>query len=506
MQQTPHVVLLTVDCWRYDRCGFNGYARPTTPVLDGLAGESLVFDRAFASGSITAGSFPGILAGHHSHNASVNSQHPQTQVQGIPAGSATLASHLRDHGYRTVATVTNAHLLPSLNFDVGFDEFRNVEVTGDDGDGKREAGTGGGESGSDDESEAKATPFRGKQMGSLFQDLRGRLRTKSTASPLRNPYVLPFVAYRYSQLRDWPSPSAETVVDAFTRQLDAAFDAEGPVFAWTHLMDLHAPIHPVQVNAGGLTTVSRYEAFRYDAERLCNVYSSGYNAMYDSVVRYVDGQIAAVVDYLEARGVWDNTVLVVTGDHGEALFDRGFYGHPAHYMYDELLHVPLLVRTPARVGRRVDGPFSLAWLHELLADVTGVARGPFPATSGRTSHVTAEGDADAVVVADALDDCGHSIVVRNAEWKYWRVGSTLSEWSYIDLDEAPTDWDWTTEGTGFRTDSDRTERHPVPGSVVPESLPAHADAVETTNGARPTLRVEYDYDVEDRLRQLGYQT
>ncbi|AUV82848.1 sulfatase [Salinigranum rubrum] len=503
MNSAPHVVLLTIDCWRYDRCGFNGYSRPTTPALDELAGESFVFDRAFATGSVTAGSFPGILAGHHSYDGSVNSRHPRSEVQGIPPGSETLASHFRTNGYRTVATVTNAHLLPSLNFDAGFDEFDNVEVGDRDDEGGDESSVG-----DDREREGETdSGSRGPTMGDVFQELRRRLRwEQGSASLLRNPYALPFVAYRFNQLQNWPSPPAASVIDAFTQQLDDAFESGTPVFGWTHLMDLHAPIHPAQVNEGGLVSTARFEAFRCDVERLCNVYSPGYNAMYDSVVRYIDGQIAALVAHLKERGVWENTVLVVTGDHGEALGDRGFYGHPAHYMYDELLHVPLLVRAPMGIGRRLDGPFSLGWLHELVSDVAGVPRGQFPAESGRTSHVTDEGDEDAVVVSDALDDLGHSIVTRNGAWKYWRVCDARKEWVYIDLDEEnPTTWDWTEEGTAFRVDSDRTERHPLPGGVAPEALSRLADDLETTNADRPKLRVEYDSDVEDRLKQLGYQ-
>ncbi|MFB6186263.1 MAG: hypothetical protein ABEI86_05280, partial [Halobacteriaceae archaeon] len=65
--------------------------------------------------------------------------------------------------------------------------------------------------------------------------------------------------------------------------------------------------------------------------------------------------------------------MIVTADHGEALHDRGVYGHASlgeefvhgenrHYMYDELLHVPLLVRTPSEGSKRISTPFSLGWL------------------------------------------------------------------------------------------------------------------------------------------------
>lgn len=59
----PNVLLITIDCLRQDRCGAYGYHRNTTPTLDSVARDSFVFENEFATGPVTAESFPGILAG-----------------------------------------------------------------------------------------------------------------------------------------------------------------------------------------------------------------------------------------------------------------------------------------------------------------------------------------------------------------------------------------------------------------------------------------------------------
>lgn len=224
--------------------------------------------------------------------------------------------------------------------------------------------------------------------------------------------------------------------------------------------------------------------------------------MYESTLRYVDAQIERLVEYLQERGMWDETVLVVTADHGEALHDRGVYGHAAgndrfvydqtrDYMYEELLHVPLLVREPDGEGRRVREPFSLVWLHELIAEVTGVERGEFPRTSGRESH--RDPSTDAMVIADALSSDGHTIMTRSGPWK--RIsecaggdrGSIDGDPLVFDLDVDP----------GERTDlSANTSRRQL------------ADAAETVftppDGLRP-LAGEIDSETRDLLGQLGYQ-
>ena len=67
---------------------------------------------------------------------------------------------------------------------------------------------------------------------------------------------------------------------------------------------------------------------------------------YDDSLRYVDAQIGKLVDHLKSHGLWDNTVLVLTGDHGQAFFEHGFAAH-ANMLFDELIRVPLVIHAPA---------------------------------------------------------------------------------------------------------------------------------------------------------------
>lgn len=130
----PNILLLTVDCFRYDRCGFNGHSRPTTPNLDRLAGESHVFDNAYATGPQTVESFPGLFAGLTSHQVT----HVEDNVnwKAVPGSAETLATFLSDRGYETAATLTNAFITEDQNYDLGFDEFVNLE-SGDIGSDSR---------------------------------------------------------------------------------------------------------------------------------------------------------------------------------------------------------------------------------------------------------------------------------------------------------------------------------------------------------------------------------
>src|SRR5216683_878131 len=88
------LILITVDCWRADRAGFLGYERPTTPFLDSLAGESLVFKQAVAAGAPTYYSLPGILASRYALAAG-------RDLLGLGPEESTIAWVLQESGFAT---------------------------------------------------------------------------------------------------------------------------------------------------------------------------------------------------------------------------------------------------------------------------------------------------------------------------------------------------------------------------------------------------------------------
>lgn len=472
-----NVVLVTVDCFRYDRCGFDGHGRNTTPVLDELATESYIFDKAYATGPYTTESVPGILAGQHSYNGVHYGDHLAWKA--LPSECETIATYLSEHGYQTTATLTNPHLTRERNFDRGFQQFRNLR-------------TGTGEETGESGSPGLLDRF---DLSDAISGLRPRMREYET---LVNPYTIPYVAYRYYQSRtDWPTVRGEDVVRELVSDLGGSSE---PFFAWTHLMDLHAPINPRSARRGGLAagdgTVSHLLT---DASRVSLVHEPKYDAMYDSALRYVDECIGRLVAELRSRGCWDETVLVVTGDHGEVLFDRdGIYGHPRHHLYDELLHVPLLVRTPGDGRGRIDQPFSLAWLHELLSETLGVERGEFPAESGRKWTLPEPDGEPSVIVSDSLDGNGHSLAVRDGENKLIHhenartMDANFSEYEYIDHDVA------------YRYDADVGERVPFAPETSPE-LRSIAHRLSARPDDHPTIEGEFRPEIEQRLQDLGYR-
>jgi len=143
---------------------------------------------------------------------------------------------------------------------------------------------------------------------------------------------------------------AETVAEA-VRWLDDR--PEGPFFLWLHLFDAHDPYEPPE------PFKSRYPRRPYEAE-----------------VAYVDSLVGTFREALEVRGLLDESLIVMTGDHGEGLGQHreGFHGF---FVYDSTIHVPLIVRPPFAdlAGRVVDAPVSHV---DLLPTILEATRQPLP--------------------------------------------------------------------------------------------------------------------------------
>src|ERR1700687_3173451 len=119
MMARKSVVLVTVDCLRADHCGFMGYRRPSTPVLDGLGAGRFVFPTAIVTGVPTFYSFPGILASRYPLDLG-------REVLGLAVREKNLASSLRDNGYATAFFgAANPYLSAQFGYDFGFDTFHD---------------------------------------------------------------------------------------------------------------------------------------------------------------------------------------------------------------------------------------------------------------------------------------------------------------------------------------------------------------------------------------------
>jgi len=291
----PNVLLLMVDTLRADRLSAYGY-QGATPHVDALASDGVRFARNFAQASWTRPSVATIMTGlYPSSHGAVH------KADVLPDRVDTIAEALNFFGYRTVGFANNVNVSESFNFQQGFQEYHYLAPALFFGA---------------SEAAAKLTLYNALRL------VRERFFSRRVS-----------VEHYYQP--------ANVVTDRVLGWLDANRDGP-PVFAYAHYMDPHDPymVHPA--NGEGYARVALPNPSPELAERL--------SAVYDGEVHFLDQQIGRLVDGLKERALYDDTIIVLSADHGEEFHEHGGWWHGTT-LYDEQTHVPLIVK-PARGGAR----------------------------------------------------------------------------------------------------------------------------------------------------------
>jgi arylsulfatase A-like enzyme len=397
MAPQKSIVLVTVDCLRADHVGFMGYQRPTTPFLDSLAAESFVFPAAIVAGAPTYYSFPAILG----------SRYPLAlgrAVLGLAPDEPSLPSALKQAGYATASFgAANPYISSRFGYQEGFDTFRDFidgEASAPLSDEKVSAENSSHWASRLNRKLDQARPAMGP-LGIIYDELYFRYCQRVTPVPKSLDALRRF-------------PSADVIVDAACEWLASV--GQSPFFLWIHLMDPHSPYYPKEsaMVLMGDSPVTPFRA-RYlnsfwnrsdlGSRRLAR-HRDEVIALYDAGVRWVDVQMARLIETLRTSGKWSECILAFTADHGEEFLDHGGRYHAPSRLMEELIHVPLLLRVSGSVKKKAaKSPFSMLHLAPTLLDA---AKLPVPgAFQGRSywQQIREGTGFDAVAISECVAGC-----------------------------------------------------------------------------------------------------
>jgi len=210
-------------------------------------------------------------------------------------------------------------------------------------------------------------------------------------------------------------PSADVLVNQACDWLGSL--NRKPFFLWLHLMDPHAPYYPAMQALPGMGDKhvdperGRYLNAAWSRADLgtkrLRRYRNDVVRLYDAGIRWVDTQLAGLVEALRKESLWDSCLFVLTADHGEEFLDHGGRFHPPSRAYQELLHVPLLVRVPGMQKTQLsDAPFSHVHLAPTLLDALGID--PPSEFQGRSYWAEAERGGDwEWAVSESIGQCAN---------------------------------------------------------------------------------------------------
>jgi len=355
------LILITVDCLRGDRLGMRRGSTSITPFLDSLAHDGVVFSDAIVAGVPTYFSFPAIMASRYALGLG-------REVLGIAPGEPSLASVLHEKGFATAAFLAgNPYLSSRSGYASGFDLFDDflTPVSGD-------------------------SPAADNAQPSALSDLNRLLQRVSKATR--------WTSAVYDELYFWycqrlsnreeidvrqlrPYPAAETLVDRACSWLNSVGNRD--FFLWLHFMDAHHPYYPppealAAVGASGMSmsrarTVNAYWNRREIGASRLQRYREEILTLYDASVYWVDRQIARLAEALRSAGMWQDSILAVTADHGEEFLEHGERYHSPWNLPEQLVRVPLLIRAPALAPAHIsESPFSLIHLAPTLLESMGI--------------------------------------------------------------------------------------------------------------------------------------
>ncbi|HEY2804486.1 MAG TPA: sulfatase-like hydrolase/transferase [Gemmatimonadales bacterium] len=326
----PNVLLIVWDAVRASDLSLYGYPRPTSPNLEALAREGTTFDRAMSTGPYTLPGHAGLFTARWPHEMRASWLIP------MEAGFPTLAEVLGRRGYRTGAFAANhVYVTWEQGLMRGFSRAQDYTLS----------------------------PGELLRSSALLKWLMGFDRVRSLLGWYDIPGRRP----------------ASDIRRSFLRWLDE--DSGRPFFAFLNVFDAHDPYLPPApfdslFAAPGFADARGRRAARAlavaDAYRLDPGQVAVLHGLYDGAIASIDRDLGTLLADLQARGVAQNTLIILCSDHGEEFGEHRSFGHGAD-LYEPVVHVPLVLVMPGRIpaGRRVGAVVSLRDLPATVTDLLG---------------------------------------------------------------------------------------------------------------------------------------
>jgi arylsulfatase A-like enzyme len=347
-RSAPNVLLLIWDTVRAGSLSLHGHTRTTTPNLDRIARGGVVFDRAIATAPWTLPSHASMFTGYPPHRLTAGWTTPLDDTR------RTLAEAFHAAGYVTGGFAANV-LYTDWEHGLarGFVHY-------------------------EDYTRGLGQIFLSTSLG--FRIAKGRHGWER--GPI--PYVVGYRQFVGRRL-------GESVDEEFLQWIDERGDL--PFFAFLNYFDAHLPYEPPppfdtlfgpprpeSTVLERLEDVARGRTFWSD---ITNEELAAELAAYEGSIAYLDHRLGILYDELARRDLTDNTIIVLTSDHGEEFLEHGDHEHGSN-LYLPQLHVPLVVLYPDHVpaGLRIAEPVSLQHLPATLAELSGLSdRIAFPGRS-----------------------------------------------------------------------------------------------------------------------------
>jgi len=374
LPERPNILVIVFDTARADAFEPFGASAGSSPAFADLAGRGFAHDAAYANASWTVPShaalFTGLLPADVGLLQAPNSRPDGCRPELQAHADRLIQTVLGGAGYRTGAVSSNLWIGPQTGFDINFESFAAVDT-------RRQA-------------EMSEGSWR-KRLRWLAEGVR-------------------------ADVDDGAADAGEALLSF----LDQGAGDERPFFCFVNLVEAHSPYLPPKpynelgaIGRARATLEARRHLTMGEIWRAC---AGGFDVpegalermrtLYAGAVRLLDDWLERVLTDLDRRGILDETIVIVTADHGENFGENNLMGH-AYSLDQRLIRLPFAAAGPFE---QPDGPFTLASLPSLLCEAAGVEAHPYS---------RAPGESEGVVVAQFDPPAGPGD---------WRVAKALELW------------------------------------------------------------------------------
>lgn len=482
MNEMPNIILVVLDTVRASNVSGYGYKRNTTPFLEEFGDQSINYTHAYSPAPWTTPSHASIFTGTYPITHQTNRQR-EVLTPDLP----TLAELLQDSGYDTIGFSNNAHISPRFNFDRGFDQFIfNTESYNEPL-----------------ESAVPISELRNQVNGSSFIDtyfnaikyVRGE--NKSFLKTAVNWIYRKSVEKDLMSANDRGARSTNEFVENYLKN-----NYDSPFFMYLNYMEAHAPYQAPDeyqyryvkdpITTGWENSQADYFHNKMDNQkkRITDLYNQ-----YDGCIQYLDTKIEELMNIFSNYSIFDDSLIIITSDHGEAFGEHDVYEHKVG-IYDETVHIPMWLNPPQECIETIETPVSNLWIFPTILQLADIN---FP---------------KGTIQANLFDPANDPIVIEGEGFPYDSSSQVLMKFSqphrsYIDNSEnykliyypatSETElYKIEQESEDISTNNeDRCKKYLSKlETYINENRKARSDAEES---------FEIDEKTKEHLRKLGYQ-
>jgi len=291
----PNILFISIDSLRRDHLSCYGYFRETSPNIDRLAAKGTIFDNAISTTCWTLPSHMSMFTGLYNMQHGVNDD-----GKALNPAIKTLPQYMKEAGYYTFGIFAGPYLHPIFGFSRGFDEYIDC-------------------------SNSKALARNVNEM-ERFMPRLGNMHTASHKDITGGKI--------YQAFSSWYKDK----------------DEDKPYFAFVHMWDVHYDYIPpppydklYDPDYQGLLK-PHFANNKRLGPNMCSRDLEHLIALYDGEIKWTDFNLGKIIDLLTKSGDLENTLIIITADHGEEFLEHGRLGHDS--LFDELIRIPMIIYYP----------------------------------------------------------------------------------------------------------------------------------------------------------------